>query len=73
MAKMLENKVALLTGAGAGIGRASALVFAREGARVVVSDVDAEGAEETVAQVRRSGGEAVHIVADGSDAGADTG
>ncbi|MBC7602132.1 MAG: glucose 1-dehydrogenase [Ramlibacter sp.] len=61
---MLKNKVALVTGASSGIGRATAMVFAREGARVVVSDVDAQQGEETAAQVRSAGGEAIFIAAD---------
>ncbi len=48
MPGQLQDKVALITGAGSGIGRATALAMAREGAAVVVSDVDAEGGEETV-------------------------
>ena len=48
MAGMLEDKVALVTGAASGIGRATALAMAREGATVVVSDTNAEGGEETV-------------------------
>lgn len=61
---MVEGKVALVTGAGAGIGRATALKFAEEGAKVVVSDVDAEGGEETAAMIGKNGGEAVFVKAD---------
>jgi NAD(P)-dependent dehydrogenase (short-subunit alcohol dehydrogenase family) len=50
------GKVALVTGGGTGIGRASALLFAREGARVVVTDVAVEAGTETVALIRKSGG-----------------
>lgn len=49
---MLNNKVGLVTGAASGIGRAVALVWAREGVKVVVSDVDRVGAEATVGLVR---------------------
>lgn len=64
MAGMLEGKVALVTGGASGIGRASVLAFAREGARVVVSDVDREGGEQTAAAVRAAGGEARFVAAD---------
>ena len=55
----LDGKVCLITGAGSGIGQASAKLFAREGARVVVADVDDRGAKSTVTAIRRAGGEAV--------------
>jgi NAD(P)-dependent dehydrogenase (short-subunit alcohol dehydrogenase family) len=61
---MLKNKVALVTGASSGIGRAIARIWAREGARVVVSDVNAAGGEETAELVRGDGGEAIFISAD---------
>lgn len=55
MAGLVTGKVALVTGASSGIGRASALVFAREGAKVVVSDLSVEGGEETVRLIRQNG------------------
>jgi NAD(P)-dependent dehydrogenase (short-subunit alcohol dehydrogenase family) len=61
---MLKNKVALVTGASSGIGRAVALAYAREGAKVVVSDMNVAGGEETVALVRKLGGDAIFVVAD---------
>ena len=68
MPSMLENKVALVTGAGSGIGRASSLVLAREGARVVVSDINASGAEETLSAIKEQGGDGVFVHADVSKA-----
>jgi NAD(P)-dependent dehydrogenase (short-subunit alcohol dehydrogenase family) len=64
----LSNKVAIITGAGSGIGRATALLFAREGARVVVADVVAAAGEETVAQIKNEGGAAIFAQADVSKA-----
>jgi NAD(P)-dependent dehydrogenase (short-subunit alcohol dehydrogenase family) len=55
----LQDKVCLITGAGSGIGQATARLFAAEGARVVVADVDDRGAKATVAGIRKSGGDAV--------------
>jgi NAD(P)-dependent dehydrogenase (short-subunit alcohol dehydrogenase family) len=60
---MLINKVALVTGAASGIGRAVALAYACEGAKVVVSDVNRNGGEETVALVLAQGGDAIFVAA----------
>jgi NAD(P)-dependent dehydrogenase (short-subunit alcohol dehydrogenase family) len=68
MAGLVAGKVALVTGASSGIGRATALAFAREGAKVVVADVTVEGGEETVAQVKKAGGEAIFVKTDVSKA-----
>ena len=65
----LKDKVALITGAGSGIGRESALVFAREGAAVVVVDVNDAAGQETVATVEKDGGRAAYCRADVSKAG----
>lgn len=61
---MLNQKVTLVTGASSGIGRAIALVCAREGARLVVSDLDVKGGEETASLVRGAGAEAIFVKAD---------
>jgi len=64
MAGMLDGKSALITGGGGGIGRATALAFAREGARVAVADLMAEAARETVALVNAAGGQAISLSGD---------
>ena len=64
MSGMVDGKVALVTGAGGGIGRATALALAREGARVVASDVAGASGEETARLVAAAGGEAVHVACD---------
>jgi len=60
----LKDKVALITGAGGGIGRESALLFSREGAAIVAVDVNDEGGNETVEMVTSQGGRAVYVHAD---------
>lgn len=64
--KTLENKVAIITGASSGIGKATALLFAREGAKVVVSDIQEELGNAVVAEIIQEGGHAVFIKADAS-------
>ncbi len=61
---LLDGKSALITGAGSGIGRATALAFARDGARCVLSDVDEAGLEESLSLVQATGAEAVARTAD---------
>ena len=60
----VEGKVAIVTGAGSGIGRASAMLLAKEGAKTVVVDRNAEAGEETVRMIREAGGEAIFVKAD---------
>ena len=60
----LDGKVALITGAGSGIGRESAVLFAAEGASVVVADIEDLGGQETVAAIEKSGGRAAFVHAD---------
>ena len=64
MPGQLNNKIVLITGAGSGIGRATALAFAREGARLFLTDISPAGGEETVAMVRAAGGEARFLKVD---------
>lgn len=64
--KNLENKVAIVTGAGSGIGKAIAILFAAEAVKVVVSDIDEKAGNETVAQIKANGGDAYFIKADAS-------
>ena len=64
----LKGKVSIVTGAGSGIGRATAILFAKEGARVVVADVDEEGGRETVRKIKSGGGDATFVRTDISQA-----
>jgi len=63
----IDGRVALVTGAAGGMGRATAQLFAEEGARVVVSDIDEAGGAETVALIEEAGGTAVFVAADVAD------
>lgn len=65
--KRLDGRIALITAAGSGMGRAGALRFASEGAHVIVSDLNAEAAEKVVAEIKESGGEATARALDVSD------
>jgi NAD(P)-dependent dehydrogenase (short-subunit alcohol dehydrogenase family) len=64
MAVLLGGKIALITGAGSGIGRATALIFAREGAKIALADIAAEGGEETLRMVKQAGAEAIFVRTD---------
>lgn len=64
MVASLKDKVVLVTGGGSGIGRASALAFAREGAKVVVADISTAGSEETEQMLKERGGDGCFIRAD---------
>lgn len=57
----LEGKVAVITGGGSGMGRAAAILFAKEGAKVVVTDLNVEAAQETVKEISENGGEAIAV------------
>ncbi|MGD8552624.1 MAG: SDR family oxidoreductase [Anaerolineales bacterium] len=61
---LFDKKVAVVTGAASGIGQATAALYAQEGARVVVSDVDKEGGESTIESIQNAGGEAIFVEAD---------
>jgi NAD(P)-dependent dehydrogenase (short-subunit alcohol dehydrogenase family) len=64
----LTGKVALVTGGASGIGRATALTFAREGAKLVIADMNEEGGQQTVHMIRENGGDATFIHVDVSQA-----
>jgi NAD(P)-dependent dehydrogenase (short-subunit alcohol dehydrogenase family) len=63
----LNEKIAIVTGGGAGIGRGAAIRFAKEGAKVTVADIDSQSGEETVSLIRESGGEAIFVKTDIKD------
>jgi len=64
MAGILEGKVAIITGAGSGIGRATSKIFAREGAKLVLADVVEDGGKQTLAMVSDTGREAIFVQTD---------
>ncbi|RZS95449.1 SDR family NAD(P)-dependent oxidoreductase [Cecembia calidifontis] len=64
--KTLDQKVAIITGGGSGIGKAISLLYSSEGAKIVVSDIDEKGGQETIAEIIAKGGEAIFVKADTS-------
>lgn len=68
MQELLEGKIAIITGAGSGVGRAASLIFSAHGAKLVVADINAAAVEETAAQVKAAGGEAIAKTCDVSKA-----
>src|SRR4051812_49953050 len=70
MAGLLDGKSALITGGGGGIGRATSLAFAREGARVAVADAVEATAQETLSLINAAGGQAMSLTGDVTGAGA---
>ena len=64
MADRLKGKVAFITGAGMGMGREASVLFAEEGARIVVADIDGKAAQDTVALVEKAGGQALAVTGD---------
>jgi NAD(P)-dependent dehydrogenase (short-subunit alcohol dehydrogenase family) len=68
MSETMKNRIALVMGGGAGTGRATVLAFAREGAKVVIADVNEEGGRETLKLVQAEGGEGLFVTANMGDA-----
>jgi NAD(P)-dependent dehydrogenase (short-subunit alcohol dehydrogenase family) len=66
--KLLKDKVAIITGAGSGIGKATADLFEKEGAKIIVSDINETNGNSVVEEIRKSGGEGFYIKADSSKA-----
>ncbi len=64
MKKRLEGKVAIVTGAGSGIGKATAVLFASEGAKVTIAEINEDAGKKTVGEIRNAGGEAIFIKTD---------
>jgi len=60
----LKDKIAIITGAASGIGKATAMLFAQHGAKVVIADIDENGANQTVAAIRDAGNEAIYVRTD---------
>lgn len=64
--KSLENKVAIITGGGSGIGKAIAMLYSSEGAKIIISDIDEEDSKVTVAEIKEKGGDAIFVRTDTS-------
>ncbi len=62
MASIMEGKVVIITGAASGIGRATAQIYAREGARVIIADVNEKGGEETLSMLNKQGNRELAIM-----------
>ena len=67
MPGLLQNHIAVVTGSGSGIGRAIALGYARQGAKLAVLDINGEAAAKTAADIRNAGGKAQHFILDVAD------